>query len=87
MFKFLLGENILSVLTIGGFFTSHLLISLKNNILEPTACILLPDEFFDKGVLDKDLKWKLFLKDLIIWAIIMYIIYLIWVKILKKSPQ
>ena len=87
MLSFLLAENILSVVVLGGFFTSHLLMSLKNNMLEPIACIVFPDHFFDQGNLDKHVKWKLFLKDLVMWIIMMYIFYLIWTKILKKSPH
>lgn len=88
MINFLLNENIITVMGVSGFFTTQLLASLKNNILDPMSHHLLPrrmfkrDENFDQ---DKEIiKWNSFLKDFIIWLILMYIIYLIW-KHMKKT--
>jgi len=42
--------------------------------------------FYDPST--NKIKWKMFLKDLIIWIIIMFILYLIWKYLIKriKSP-
>ena len=32
----------------------------------------------------KKIKWKLFVKDLVIWIIIMFILYLLWKYLIKK---
>ena len=38
--------------------------------------------FYDSKM--NKIKWKMFLKDLIIWLIIMFILYLVWKYIVKK---
>ena len=39
-------------------------------------------DFIDRAT--HKIKWKIFLKDLVIWIIIMFILYLIWKYIVKK---
>jgi large-conductance mechanosensitive channel len=96
MFNFLLNENVLAVAPVCGFFTGHMLVSLKNNVLDPTTDKLIPTSYFDEsgvpGATSKPagtapIRWKTFLKDLVVWMIIMYIFYLIWAKLLKRSPH
>jgi large-conductance mechanosensitive channel len=86
MLNFLLNENVLSVAPICGFFTSHILISLKTNILDPLSYKLFPENFFGDSIDSKKLiiNWKMFLKDLVLWIIVMFVFYIIWVKLLKR---
>jgi large-conductance mechanosensitive channel len=90
MLNFLLSENILAVAPICGLFTTHMFVSLKNNILDPAAHKLFPVDFFgDSNESNKlnAINWKLFLKDFILWMIIMATVYIIWAKLLKRSPH
>jgi len=91
MLNFLINENILGVAPICGLFTTHMFVSLKNNILDPAAHKLFPTDFFgdstDSNKLNANIKWKLFLKDFILWMIIMATVYIIWAKLLKRSPH
>jgi len=101
MIDFLTAEGIISLAGFSGIFTNNLLHSLKENLVDPLSHKMLPKYIFDDSEtksqeeftnikqLNKDdtkLKWKLFLKDLIIWIILMFILYLIWKFIIKK-PQ
>ena len=91
MLNFLLNENILAVAPICGLFTSHMLLSLKNNILDPATHKLFPTDFFgdstDSNKSNANINWKLFLKEFVLWIIIMAIVYIIWAKLLKRSPH
>ena len=89
MLNFLLNENVLAVAPICGFFTGHMLMSLKNNILDPAAYKAFPKNFF--GDTDDSKKvtinWRVFIKEFVIWLIMVGIFYIVWVKLLKKSPH
>jgi large-conductance mechanosensitive channel len=91
MLNFLINENILGVAPICGLFTSHMLLSLKNNILDPLGHKLFPIDFLadsnNSNKLNANINWKLFLKDFVIWIIIMATVYIIWAKLLKRSPH
>jgi len=91
MISFLLNEKIITALGICGFFTTQLLGSLKNNVLDPASHHILPHEMFNHGESfdynKKIIRWKIFVKDFIIWLILMYIIYLIWKKVLKRTEH
>ena len=89
MINFLLNENVLAVTPICGFFTGHMLISLKNNILDPVAHKIFPENFFGDSIDSKKLiiNWKLFLKEFVLWIIMVGVFYIIWAKILKRSPH
>lgn len=49
MISFLLNEKIITALGICGFFTTQLLGSLKNNVLDPASHHILPHEMFNHG--------------------------------------
>ena len=91
MLNFLLSENILAVAPICSLFTTQMFVSLKNNILDPAAHKLFPTDFFgdsnDSNKLNANINWKLFLKDFVLWIIVMAVFYIIWAKLLKRSPQ
>jgi hypothetical protein len=91
MINFLLNENIVTVIGVCGFFTTQLLGSLKMHVLDPASHHILPHEMFNHGEGFDDskklIRWKIFLKDLIMWTIMMYIIYLIWKKVLKRTEH
>jgi large-conductance mechanosensitive channel len=96
MINFLLNENILAIAPVCGFFTTHMLLSLKNHILDPFAHKLFPADFFGElsdpnnpsvNKINANINWKLFLKDLILWIIVMFVFYIIWAKLLKRSPH
>jgi hypothetical protein len=47
-------------------------------------------EYFFNDNIDyskKIIRWKIFVKDFIMWTIMMYIIYLIWKKVLKRTEH
>jgi len=104
MLTFLLEEGVISVAAVSGIFTATLLGSLKGNILDPIAENIAPSHQLDKhaqpDILNANkytkseygsnkIKWQTFLKDLIIWIIIMFILYLIWKKLISriKNPN
>jgi large-conductance mechanosensitive channel len=81
MIEFLTTEGILGAGVLAGGFTNHLLESLRLNILTPLTEKFIPSHLLDND--DKDtfiavepvtIRWQTFLKDFIIWLIIMYII-------------
>ena len=85
MLSFLLGEGALTVGVMSGVFTTALLNSFKFNIVEPIGEIIIPSnklENSSENVDKKPLRVKIFLKDLIIWAIIMFLIYTLWKNVL-----
>ena len=96
MLNFLINENILGVAPICGLFTSHMLLSLKSNILDPTVHKLFPEDFFGElndpnntsgYKINANLNWRFFLKDFVLWIVVMAVFYIIWAKLLKKSPH
>ena len=93
MITFLLQEGVLTVGTISGMFTASMLTSFKNHIFDPTVEKLVPTEHlepiskFGEGInshtppaapKNKTIKWKIFLRDFIMYIIYMLIIYFIW---------
>ena len=101
MIDFLTAEGIISLAGFSGIFTNNLLHSLKENLIDPLSNKMLPEYMFNDSETKSQeeftnikqlnenntkLKWKLFLKDLIIWISLMFILYLIWKFIIKK-PQ
>ena len=96
MLTFLLEEGVISVGAISGIFTGALLTSLKSNHLDPLAEKVAPSNILhppgDKETFDNkqpvhQLKWKIFIRDLIIWIIIMFILYLLWNYLIKKIKK
>jgi large-conductance mechanosensitive channel len=96
MLTFLLEEGVISVGAISGIFTGALLTSLKSNLLDPLAENLAPShilhpsgdkETFDSKQPVQQLKWKIFIRDFIIWIIIMFILYLLWNYLIKKIKK
>jgi large-conductance mechanosensitive channel len=94
MLQFLTTEGILGAGVLAGGFTNHMLESLKMNILHPISEKFLPSHLLDND--DKDtfiniapvtIKWQTFLKDFIIWLLIMYIIYNVSEKIFAKYKK
>jgi len=105
MIHHLVNEGVLTYGTLCGVFTSHLLMSLKSNLIDPLSNKLLPRHIFehDKDNVQENLestdhinvmmnyhkqsrtiKWKLFLRDLIVWFITVYIMYAVWKIISNK---
>ena len=88
MITFLIQEGVITVGTLSGIFTAYMLNSCKQNIIDPVSESFFSQTNFgldletDKPV-NKIVKWKQFLKDFIIWTIIMVILYLIWKYIIK----
>ena len=89
MINFLLEESIISVGTVAGFFTAHLLNSLKTNIVEPIAENIIESKHLDKRCKVNTpleeynnvyIKWQTFLRDFITWLIIITILYFVWNK-------
>jgi large-conductance mechanosensitive channel len=81
MITFLLGEGILTIGIISSMFTQSMLASLKQNIIDPFSHRVAEpgntDNFTDTQI-NKNIKWKMFIKDFVVWIIVMFIIYLIW---------
>jgi large-conductance mechanosensitive channel len=80
MLGFLLSEGALTMGGMSAIFTNGLLNSLKTNIIDPAVEIIVPlDKLHDSDdPNNKNLKWKIFIKDLIIWIIILFLLYLLW---------
>jgi large-conductance mechanosensitive channel len=94
MLTFLLEEGVLSVGALSGIFTANLLSSFKSNILDPLSENVAPSHKLDLHAKTSHFKeqdnkthkilWQTFLKDLILWIIIMFILYIIWKYLIKK---
>ena len=90
MLSFLVQEGILTVGALSGIFTAYLLNSLKLNIIDPATNKFLKEHNVD---LYKDIaippvtvvNWKMFLKDFIIWLILMILIYIFWRYIINPN--
>ena len=95
MISFLLQEGVLTVGAMTGLFTASMLTSFKTNMFDPTVEKLLPTEHLDEpvskfgnevngtnGTVPKNriIKWKIFLRDFIMYLLFMVLIYFVWVK-------
>ena len=100
MISFLVQEGVITVGTLSGIFTAAMLNSLKTNVIDPLSyhCICkidLQDHFEEtpKGgqpvsaTQNTQIKGKVFLKDFIIWLIMMVILYLIWKYIIVPNKS
>jgi large-conductance mechanosensitive channel len=102
MFTFLLEEGVLTVGTLSGIFTAAMLVSFKNNILEPVIEKVCPHKTLDKESFIIDLsgeekkkpevdkgyiKWQTFLRDFLSWCMIMFALYLFWKLFLHKYKK
>ena len=121
MIDFIVEQKILSFALVTSVFTTALLMSLKNNIVEPVFEVAIPsynldidgDGIPDVKVIDmkyfqqskdrndinelykppgidkikksKQIKWKMFLKDFLIWLVIILVIYLLYSFLLVKK--
>jgi large-conductance mechanosensitive channel len=54
MFSFLVDEGVITIGTISGIFTTGMLMSFKNNIVEPTIENLIPSHTLDKSQFGED---------------------------------
>uniref|UniRef100_A0A6C0I9X7 Uncharacterized protein n=1 Tax=viral metagenome TaxID=1070528 RepID=A0A6C0I9X7_9ZZZZ len=88
MISFLLEEGVISVAALSGIFTTQMMSSFKSNILDPFTEKVVPshhlDDKFSKEQFTSNISWKLFLRDFLIWLIIMVILWVIWKKIVSK---
>jgi large-conductance mechanosensitive channel len=71
-----------------GIFTAYMLNSCKQNIIDPVSESFFSQTNFGLDLdpnkpVNKTVKWKNFLKDFIIWVIIMILLYLLWKHIIK----
>ena len=85
MLSFLIDEGALTMGVMSGVFTTTLLNSLKNNVVEPIGEIIIPSNKLDENsssVNTKPLRWKIFVKDLIIWITVMLTFYILWKTVL-----
>jgi hypothetical protein len=80
MLGFLLGEGALTMGGMSGVFTNGLLNSLKTNVIDPAVEIIIPlHQLHDPNDTDKkSLRWKIFVKDLLIWLVILFVLYVLW---------
>jgi large-conductance mechanosensitive channel len=101
MITFLLEEGVLTVGALSGIFTATMLGSLKSNIIDPITEKFIPSHKLDKNKedlvnindankkeyvpQDPKIKWQTFIRDLITWLIIMFILYLVWKFLIKKN--
>ena len=104
MISFLLGEGILTIGTISGLFTASLMNSLKINIIEPIFENIVETHSLDKhakfgNIISPDkvqppsniIKYQTFIRDLLSWFMVIFILYLFWRFILNpyklKNPN
>jgi len=92
MLSFLLDESILTAATISAVFTTTLLTSLKLNIIDPIAYKFINKlDIHDENDLSlgstTSINWKTFIKDLIIWFIIVLIVYLVWKFVIREFKR
>ena len=95
MIDFLFGESILTFATMSGIFTANVLNSLKTNIIEPICENIISSHHLDnkqkfgnitysvdvsKYNKSIHIKWQTFLRDFIVWLIIITILYFLWKK-------
>jgi len=89
MLTFLVEESIISTGALSGIFTVSLLNSFKVNILEPCVEKIAPSHKFKKDNFmpminienktpNKNIEWRLFIRDFIIWLVVMSIVYILW---------
>lgn len=74
MIDFLCAEKILTYSLITGVFTQQLIMSFKTKVIEPISCKILPDS----GDEPAELKCKSFLRDLAVWVLLIFILYLVY---------
>ena len=92
MLTFLLQEGVLTVGAMTGIFTVSMLTSFKTNMFDPGVEKLLPSEHLEPvskfgGQINshtepknKTIKWKIFLRDFIMYILFMLVFYFIWVR-------
>ena len=103
MFTFLLEEGVVTVGTISGLFTTAMLVSFKNNIMEPVIENIFPNHTLDvdkssfyidfdatkneKANEIKKIKWQTFVRDFCAWIFVMTLLYLFWKFVLHKYKK
>jgi len=95
MLTFLLQEGVLTVGAMTGIFTVSMLTSFKTNMFDPGVEKLLPSEHlepvskFGGGInshtqnsppKNKTIKWKIFLRDFVMYLLFMLVVYFIWAR-------
>ena len=88
MLTFLVQEGVITVGTLSGIFTAAMLNSLKNNVIDPFSYEFICKTNLEEHFLSNEqqnekppqtkINFKVFIKDFIIWLILMIILYLIW---------
>ena len=86
MIEFLLSENVLTAAAFTGMFNTSFLTSFKNHIIEPFIEKLIKitntsAHFGSKFTETKDadqIKWKLFMREFIIWIFSQTMVYIVW---------
>ena len=89
MIEFILSEKIITAGILTGVFTTHLVGSFKNNILDPMVENIVPSHKLDftesKSEKNKKINYLIFLRDLILWIFFVFIIYLLFKLFVKKN--
>jgi len=96
MISFLLEEGVITVGTLSGIFTAAMLNSFRLNIIEPVIENIFPSNQLDLNNLDdpksgkqtdKQIKWQTFLRDFLVWCLVMYLLYIFWKNVLHKYTR
>jgi large-conductance mechanosensitive channel len=99
LFDFIIDERIISVGLLSSIFTATLIGSLKVNIIEPIFENIIPSQNLDvdptqTDILNagnyyptssKQIRWQTFLKDLLMWFVVIIILYIIYKIIFKNK--
>jgi large-conductance mechanosensitive channel len=84
MIDFLVEESVITTGILSGTFTAQLLSSFKTNIIDPVFEKTLPSHKVCEKHPSHDpnkehvIRWRTFLRDLLIWLVLMFIIYQLW---------
>lgn len=81
MFEFLSEHKILTFTLIGTIFSTMMITSMKSNLVEPFFEMILPSsklDFNNDNTKKIYIKWQTFLRDLLVWFSIIFIIYLLY---------
>jgi hypothetical protein len=91
MLPFLLNNEAITVAVITGVFTTALLNSFRFNIVDQISESVAPANELHPVEGAKPtppvIKWKLFLRDLVVWIIVMIILSSLWTNVLAQYKK
>lgn len=92
MISFLINNEVITIAVLTGIFTTSLLNSFRFNILDQISETVAPANELHpvegaKPPPPPVIKWKVFLRDLVVWIILMILVNVLWTNVLSQFKK